>query len=103
MQLGMVHFNQMPARSAIRPKTREAIKEFQVFVERYPNSKLITQVEAAIARSQRSVIRRRPAGGQLLFEHSPVCGGEPRYRHILETDPEFSRRDSVYFPLGGNP
>ena len=24
---------------------------------------------------------------------------EPRYRHVLETDPEYTRKDSLYFHL----
>jgi outer membrane protein assembly factor BamD (BamD/ComL family) len=26
-------------------------------------------------------------------------GAEPRYRHVLETDPEYTRKDSLYFHL----
>ena len=27
------------------------------------------------------------------------AGAEPRYRHVLETDPEYTRKDSLYFHL----
>ena len=36
MQLGMVHFNQMLSPQRDQTETREAIKEFQAFVDRYP-------------------------------------------------------------------
>src|SRR3990170_3167798 len=45
MQLGMVHFNQMLSAQRDQTETREAIKEFQVFVDRYPNSPLLPQVK----------------------------------------------------------
>ena len=45
MQLGMVHFNQMLSPQRDQTETREAIKEFQTFVDRYPNSPLINQVK----------------------------------------------------------
>ena len=52
MQLGMVHFNQMLNPQRDQTETREAIKEFQVFVDRYPNSKLITEVKQRLRESK---------------------------------------------------
>src|SRR5688572_22505365 len=40
MQLGMVHFNQMLNPQRDQSATREAIREFQTFVERHPKSPL---------------------------------------------------------------
>jgi outer membrane protein assembly factor BamD len=99
MQLGMVHFNQMLSPQRDQIETREAIKEFQVFVERYPNSKLITQVKQRLreARDRLSDADLEVANFYLSVRH--YAGAEPRYRHILETDPEYTRRDSVYFHL----
>ena len=37
--------------------------------------------------------------GKFLPEHSSIPGAEPRYRHVLETDPEYTRKDSLYFHL----
>src|SRR5688572_18092687 len=45
MQLGMVHFNQMLSPQRDQTETKEAVKEFQTFVERYPNSALLPQVK----------------------------------------------------------
>jgi outer membrane protein assembly factor BamD len=45
MQLGMVHFNQMLSPQRDQTETREAIKEFQTFVERFSRSPLLPQVK----------------------------------------------------------
>jgi outer membrane assembly lipoprotein YfiO len=99
MQLGMVHFNQMLSPQRDQTETREAIKEFQVFVERYPNSKLITQVKQRLREAKDRLSDADLQVANFYLSIRAYGGAEPRYRHILETDPEFSRRDSVYFHL----
>ena len=56
MQLGMVHFNQMLNPQRDQSETKEAIKEFQAFVDRYPNSPHLPVVQAAAARVEGSVV-----------------------------------------------
>jgi outer membrane protein assembly factor BamD len=99
MQLGMVHFNQMLSAQRDQTETREAIKEFQVFVERYPGSKLITQVKQRLREAKDRLSDADLQVANFYLSIRLYAGAEPRYRHILETDPEFSRRDSVYFHL----
>lgn len=99
MQLGMVHFNQMLGPQRDQTATREAIKEFQVFVERYPNSKLITQVKQRLRDAKDRLSEWDLEVGNFYLSIRNYSGAETRYRHILEADPEFTRRDSVYFHL----
>ena len=99
MQLGMVHFNQMLSPQRDQTETREAIKEFQVFVERYPNSKLITQVKQRLREAKDRLSAWDLEVGNFYLSIRNYSGAETRYRHILEADPEFTRRDSVYFHL----
>ena len=54
MQLGMVHFNQMLNPQRDQTETKEAIKEFQTFVDRYPSSPHMPQVRAAAPRGKGS-------------------------------------------------
>jgi outer membrane protein assembly factor BamD len=109
MQLGMVHFNQMLSPQRDQTETKEAIKEFQTFVDRYPNSKLISQVKQRLreARDRLSDSDLQVANFYLSIRLYPAA--DVRYRHILTTDPEYSRKDSLYFRLaetlekGGKP
>ena len=78
MQLGMVHFNQMLNPQRDQTETKEAIKEFQTFVDRYPNSKLIAEVRKRLARSQGSAVRlgsRRSATS--TSASGTIAGAEP--------------------------
>ena len=43
----MAHFRQMRAPQRDQTETRDAIKEFETFVERYPNSTLMPEVQGA--------------------------------------------------------
>src|SRR5690242_4228332 len=47
-KLAMAHFRQMRAPQRDQTETREAIKEFETFVERYPNSSLLTEGKARL-------------------------------------------------------
>lgn len=99
MQLGMVHFNQMLSPQRDQTETREAIKEFQTFVDRYPNSPLINQVKQRLREA-----RDRQSDADMIVANFYLSirlynGAEPRYRHVLQTDPEYTRKDSLYFHL----
>jgi outer membrane protein assembly factor BamD len=99
MQLGMVHFNQMLSPQRDQTETKEAIKEFQTFVDRYPNSKLITQVKQHLreARDRLSDSDLQVANFYLSIRLYPAA--DVRYRHILATDPDYTRKDALYFRL----
>ncbi len=99
MQLGMVHFNQMLNPQRDQTETREAIKEFQVFVDRYPNSKLITEVKQRLRESKDRLSDADMVVANFYLSIRFYAGAEPRYRHVLETDPDYSRKDSLYFHL----
>jgi outer membrane protein assembly factor BamD len=99
MQLGMVHFNQMLSPQRDQTETRAAIKEFQTFIDRYPRSPLINQVRQRLreAKDRLSDWDLEVANFYLSIRH--YAGAEPRYRELLKSDPEYTRRDSVYFHL----
>ena len=99
MQLGMVHFNQMLSPQRDQTETKEAIKEFQTFVERYPNSPLINQVKQRLREAKDRLSDHDLQVGNFYLSIRLYAAADVRYRHVLETDPEFTRRDSVYFHL----
>ena len=97
MQLGMVHFNQMLSPQRDQTETREAIKEFQTFIERYPNSKLITQVKQRLREAKDRLAEWNLGVANFYSSIRNYPGAESRYRELLKEDPEFTRRDSLYF------
>jgi outer membrane protein assembly factor BamD len=99
MQLGMVHFNQMLGPQRDQTETKEAIKEFQTFVDRYPNSPLMSQVKQRLRDAKDRLSDADLAVGNHYLSIRYYPGAEQRYRYILENDPEYTRRDSLYFHL----
>ena len=100
MQLGMVHFNQMLSPQRDQTSTKEAIKEFQVFVERYPNSKVITQVKQRLREAKDRLGDAEIAVANFYRSIRNYVAAEDRYRTVLKTDPDYTRKDSLYFFLG---
>jgi outer membrane protein assembly factor BamD len=99
MQLGMVHFNQMLSPQRDQTETREAIKEFQTFVERYPNSALLPQVKQRLREARD---RLSDADLQVANFYQSIRlyhAADVRYRDIPSSDPEYTRKDTLYFRL----
>jgi outer membrane protein assembly factor BamD len=99
MQLGMVHFNQMLGPQRDQAETREAIKEFQTFVERYPGSPLFPQVKQRLRESRDRLSDWDLQVGTFYLRARLYPAAVPRFRHVLDTDPEYTRKDAVYFHL----
>ena len=99
MQLGMVHFNQMLSPQRDQTETREAIKEFQTFVDRYPSSALLPQVKQRLREARD---RLSDADLQVANFYQSIRlyhAADVRYRDILSSDPEYTRKDTLYFRL----
>jgi outer membrane protein assembly factor BamD len=99
MQLGVVHFNQMLSPQRDQSETKEAIKEFQTFVDRFPRSALLPQVKEKLREAKDRLADADMIVANFYLSIRLYTGAEPRYRHILETDPEYTRKDSLYFHL----
>jgi outer membrane protein assembly factor BamD len=99
MQLGMVHFNQMLNPQRDQTETKETIKEFQTFVDRYPNSAHLPQVRTLLREAKDRLSDWEAGVGTTYLRMRHYGGAEPRFRYVLENDPEYTRRDSVYFHL----
>ena len=107
-KLGMCHFYQMHGADRDQSETQEAIAELTTFVERYgqtdmgdpDRAKLITEGRARLreARDRMSDANYRVAYFYLKTQKFPPAAID-RFQAILKTDPEYSRRDAVYFYL----
>lgn len=99
MQLGMVHFNQMLNAQRDQTETREAIKEFQAFVDRFPNSPLLPQVKQRLRESRDRLSDWDLQVGNFYLSVRLYHAADVRYRHILTSDPDYTRKDALYFRL----
>ena len=98
-KLAMSHFEQMRAADRDQTETRAALKEFDVFFQKFPNSPLMPEVKKnwRIARDRLSESSYRV--GLTYFRIPWYPGAIDRFREVLRDDPEYSGRDAVYFYL----
>jgi len=98
-KLAMSHFRQMRAAERDQTETMAALKEFDVFFQRYPNSPLVPEVKQnwRIARDRLSESSFRV--GLTYYRQGWDGGAIPRFREVLRDDPGYSGRDGLYFYL----
>jgi outer membrane protein assembly factor BamD len=99
-KLAMAHFYQMRAAMRDQTETREAIKELQVFVTRYPDTPLIDEARRKL-RDARDRLDDWDYGVAVHYFHIKwYPGAVGRLVPLLASDPEYTRRDAVYYYLG---
>jgi outer membrane protein assembly factor BamD len=99
-KLGLAHFRQMRKPERDQTETRDAIKEFQTFVTRYPNSELMPEVKARLREARDRLSNADYLVGFFYFRQRWYPGAVDRFQTVLKDDPEYTRRDEVYFHLG---
>ena len=98
-KLAMSHFEQMRAADRDQTETRAALKEFDVFFQKFPNSPLVPEVKKnwRVARDRLSESSYRV--GMTYYRIPWYPGAIDRFREVLRDDPDYSGRDAVYFYL----
>ncbi|HLG54802.1 MAG TPA: outer membrane protein assembly factor BamD [Vicinamibacterales bacterium] len=98
-KLAMSHFQQMRAPERDQTETTAALKEFQVFFDRYPNSALMPEVRMKWREARDRLSAAEFRVGVHYFRSRWCPGAIARFRAVLKEDPEFSGKDGVYFYL----
>jgi outer membrane protein assembly factor BamD len=99
-QLGMSYFEQMRAADRDQTATREAIEEFRIFLERYPQDPLVNQARQRLREARDRLSEHNFLVGRLYFRIGNDPGAISRFQEILKEDPEYTGRDAVYYYLG---
>lgn len=98
-KLGMAHFRQMRAPARDQTETRDAVKELDRFVDRYPNSSLMPEAKAKLREARDRLSRADYNVGFFYYRQRWYPGAMDRFKALLKFDPEYTRRDAVYFYL----
>jgi outer membrane protein assembly factor BamD len=98
--LALCHQKQMRAAERDQTETRDALKEYQVFFDRYPNSPLMPEVRAKWREARDRLSQASYRVGVHYYRIRWYPGAVDRFREVLKEDPEFTGRDGVYFHLG---
>ena len=100
-KVGMVHFHQMRRAERDQSETRNAIREFENFVDRYPtDGEWMPEVRERLREARDRLSAHDFTVGRFYHRVKFYPGAVNRFRQILDGDPEYSKRDEVYFYLG---
>jgi outer membrane protein assembly factor BamD len=80
-------------------ETREAIREYQYFLERYGNSALLPEVKARLREARDRLGESEYSVGYFYFRTRVYIAAIDRFKTLLKNDPEYTNRDAVYFHL----
>lgn len=99
-KLGMSHFYQMHGPERDQTETREAIAELATFLRRHPNSPLVPEAQKhlRIARDRLGDAEYGVAYFYVRTQKFPPAAID-RFMALLKEDPEYTRRDAVYYYL----
>jgi len=99
LQLARSYTDQMLAPERDQAATKDAIKEIEIFLQRFPNSKLMPEARKMerVAKDRLSEANYRV--GFYYFRVKWYPGAIERFREILTTDPNYTNRDAVYYHL----
>jgi outer membrane protein assembly factor BamD len=99
-KLGMAHYYQMRDPQRDQSQTREAVREFETFVEHYPNSDLLPEVRTKLREARDRVSESEYLVGYFYYRQHWYPGAIDRFKSVLKEDPGYTSRDALYYYLG---
>jgi len=98
-KLSLSHFAQMLKPDRDQTQTRETIKGLEVFMERYPNSPLRPEAAVKLRAARDRLSEHSFLVGLHYFRVKWYPGAIDRFREVLVKDPEYTKRDALYYYL----
>jgi outer membrane protein assembly factor BamD len=98
-RLAYAYTKQMLAPDRDQSPTRDAIRELQVFIDRYPNSPMLPEVQKMMREAKDRLSESSFRVGRTYYRMKWYPGAIDRFREVLKDDPQYTHRDDVYFLL----
>jgi outer membrane protein assembly factor BamD len=98
-QLGMTHYKRMRRPERDQTETIAAVREFEVFFDRYPNSMLTSDVRQRWRESRSRLSEASYRVGLYYYRARWYPGAIDRFKEVLKDDPGYPARDAVYYYL----
>ena len=99
-KLAMCHFYQMRDPMRDQTETRDAIRELDTFVTRYPGSTFNAEAKTHLRDAKDRLDRWDLEVGIQYYRFKWYPGAIGRLRPLIQSDPEYTSRDAAYFYLG---
>ena len=98
-KVAVAESEQMLSADRDQTATVTTLREIEAFLRLYPNSKYIPEVLALQRKAKDRLSDSEFRVGQFYYRSRWYRGAVPRFETILKTNPEFLRRDAVYYHL----
>jgi outer membrane protein assembly factor BamD len=98
-KLAMTHYRRMKAPERDQTETTAAVREFEVFFDRYPNSMLTQEVRGKWREARSRLSQASYRVGLYYFRARWYPGAIARFKEVLKDDPGYPGRDAVYYYL----
>ena len=99
LQLARSFMLQMLAPERDQSSTRDAVKEIEIFLQRFPNSNLMPEARKMEREARDRLSEANYKVGYYYYRVKWYPGAIDRFKDVLATDPAFSNRDAVYYHL----
>ena len=93
------HLRQMRGPQRDQTETRDAVKEFETFMARYPTSSLMEDAKTKLREARDRLSESDYLVGFFYYRQRWYPGAIDRFRSVLKQDPEYTGRDAVYYHL----
>ena len=100
LQLARSFTEQMLAPERDQTATRDAIREIEIFLQRFPNSPLMAEARTLEREARDRLSDASYRVGFFYYRLKYYQGAIDRFKEVLKTDPGYSNRDALYFHLG---
>lgn len=98
-RLAMCHFYQMRDPMRDQTETRDAIRELDTFVARYPNSAFVDEGKQHLRDAKDRLDKWDLEVGIQYYKFRWYAGAIGRLKPLIDGDPGFTNRDAAYFYL----
>ena len=98
-KLAMVYYSQMRRPERDQTETHNAVTEFELFLQRYPGSRLINDVREKLREAFDRLSENNYVVGKYYHGRKWYPGAIDRLETILAEDPGYTARDAVYYHL----
>ena len=99
LQLARSYTSQMLAPERDQQATKDAIKEIEIFLQRFPNSKLMPEARKMEREARDRLSEANYRVGYFYYRIKWYTGAVDRFKEIIKIDPQYTNRDALYFYL----
>ena len=97
LQLARSYTAQMLAPERDQTATRDAIKEIEIFLQRFPNSQLMPEARKMEREARDRLSEANYRVGFFYYRIKWYTGAVERFKDVMKADPGYSNRDALYY------